>query len=524
MNANTSVSLQHQQNARTGVMTLSPRWAIGQNSRYMPFKDIKNPRNPLKQVGISYNYEARMDITNLLVPPSTPFKQPSDSPRAANDTVSFNFANFAKMLDYSKVGAKHSFKTSTSMTVAKYFNLSPYANYDEIWYREKYEYEWVKGDTARTLTRPGFTRMYYFDFGTSLSTRFYSFFYFKSEKLKAIRHLMTPSLNFSMRPDFGDSKWGFYQDVKNEDTGVIKKTPTVNGNFGAAPLGRSGTISFSVDNTLEAKVQKEDEEKPKNIKLIDNFGFNGAYNLAADSFKLSDISANVRTNLFQKITLNVGTRLDPYTYELINKDAATKNTQQRKINRYAWQTGNGIGNLSNINFTFSTSFDPNTFKKKDSRSGGSAGGSKGVVGAQNTPAEAKPKAEKELTEEEQAYVNENKKYYIDFKIPWKFTINANVSYQKTGFAEAVLTKTVDFNGEFNITDKWKITYRSGYDFRTKELSFTSIDITRDLHCWSLSVNWVPFGPRQSYMVNLNVKAAVLQDLKLTKQNNWYDRR
>jgi lipopolysaccharide assembly outer membrane protein LptD (OstA) len=515
LNVNTSVSLQHQQNVRTGVMTLSPRWAIGQNSRYMPFKNAKNPKNPLKQLGISYAFESKMDISNQLVPPTTQFKQPSDVKLQRPDTVGFNFANIARMLDYSKVGAKHSLKASTSTTVAKYFNISPYANYDEIWYRERYEYEWIAKDTVRTTVKPGFSRLFYFDFGTSVSTRIYSFYYFKSEKLKAIRHLMTPTLNFTMRPDFANPRWGFYQEVKNEETGTITRVPTMNGNFSTAPLGRSGTITFSLDNTLEAKVQKEEEEKAKNIKLLDNFGFSTAYNLAADSLKLSDLNFNLRTNLFQKVNVNVSTRVDPYTYLLLSRDSASGSVQQRKINQYAWNTGNGIGQISGLNLTFSTSIDPNTFKKKDSRPPAGANQNNN----QNRSQQSKPE-----DDEQSAYVNENRKYYIDFKIPWRFNINANIGYQKQGFAKANITQTIDFNGEINITSKWKVSYRSGYDFSTKQLTFTSFDITRDLHCWSLSVNWVPFGPRQSYVVNLNVKAAVLQDLRLTRQNNWYDRR
>jgi len=103
------------------------------------------------------------------------------------------------------------------------------------------------------------------------------------------------------------------------------------------------------------------------------------------------------------------------------------------------------------------------------------------------------------------------------------TLNFNFGYTKTGFKKAVITNTVNFNGDFSLSENWKLTYTSGYDFQIKGLSRTSIGIHRNIHCWQMSVDWVPFGPQQSYSFELGVKAAILQDLKLNRRNNWYDR-
>jgi len=73
-----------------------------------------------------------------------------------------------------------------------------------------------------------------------------------------------------------------------------------------------------------------------------------------------------------------------------------------------------------------------------------------------------------------------------------------------------------------LTTKWKVSYRTGWDFQKEELAYTSITITRDLHCWEMSLNWIPFGYYQSYYFRLNVKASMLQDLKYEDRKSWLE--
>jgi hypothetical protein len=73
-----------------------------------------------------------------------------------------------------------------------------------------------------------------------------------------------------------------------------------------------------------------------------------------------------------------------------------------------------------------------------------------------------------------------------------------------------------------VTKNWKIGFNSGYNLDTKEFTPTQLNIYRDLHCWDLSINWIPFGTYQSYRVDLKVKASILQDLKLTRRKDFYN--
>ena len=111
--------------------------------------------------------------------------------------------------------------------------------------------------------------------------------------------------------------------------------------------------------------------------------------------------------------------------------------------------------------------------------------------------------------------------YVDFNIPWNFTLNYTINYNKS-FVENSLDQSASFSGDFKLTDKWKIGFNSGFDFENQELTYTSLDFYRDLHCWEMRFKWIPFGIRQSYNFTIRVKASVLQDLKWEKKKDWYD--
>ena len=106
-------------------------------------------------------------------------------------------------------------------------------------------------------------------------------------------------------------------------------------------------------------------------------------------------------------------------------------------------------------------------------------------------------------------------------MPWSINFNYNFNYSKPQF-ESTITNTVSASGDVNITRKWKMGFNTGYDLKSKKLTYTTLDIYRDLHCWELKFNVIPFGDRKSYSLDIRVKSAVLQDLKLTRKRSWFD--
>jgi hypothetical protein len=113
--------------------------------------------------------------------------------------------------------------------------------------------------------------------------------------------------------------------------------------------------------------------------------------------------------------------------------------------------------------------------------------------------------------------------YVDFDIPWSLAFNYNLTFRKTGLKATDVIQTTRITGDLNVTPKWKIGFTSGFDLKELEVTTTSVSIFRDLHCWEMSLNWVPFGSLQSFSMTINVKSSTLQDLRLSKRNNWQDR-
>ena len=122
-------------------------------------------------------------------------------------------------------------------------------------------------------------------------------------------------------------------------------------------------------------------------------------------------------------------------------------------------------------------------------------------------------------------INANPDAYIDFNIPWTLSLDYKIDYRRSitsSLDTMYLTQSVGVRGDFNITKNWKLAYINNYDFTRKEFSFTSIEVARDLHCWEIGFNWIPFGIMKSYNIHINVKSSLLQDLKLQRRRTWYD--
>lgn len=513
-----SASMRHTQNIVTKIVQLSPDINVTMR-RLQPFKNESGKKTLLTELSFSYNMTGRANITNQIagggsVPPNLNVEN-----IAKADTLAFNFANLSSIIGRSQMGMEHNIPISTSVNVLKYFTLNLNASYKETWYPEKYnfvvedeQYLPYKASVTRIDTVKGFSRFNNYNVGASMQTRLFAFYYPKSKKIEAIRHVINPSLSLSYNPDFSDPAFDFYQYVdvpRRTRANLITLPPNevvavsrFNGNYGTPARGRSGTISFNLTNTLEAKLKKSENDtsakKPaEKVMILDNFGFTTSYNMVADSFKLAPISMNARTKLFKKFDINFSGTLDPYTYQLTTLDQRTGDVTQRRLDKYAWQSGNGIGNLTSASVAVSTQFKPSSAKKEYN--------------------------DKRYTQDELDFINRNRNLYVEFEVPWSLNVSYNFSYSKQGFTKAQIIQTLSFNGDVSITKKWKVGFNSGYDFVVNALSFTQFNISRDLHCWSMTATWIPFGPRAGYTVDINVKSAILRDLKLSRRNSWYFR-
>ena len=187
---NFSASLDHRQNTRLKSISIKFPDLNFSVARIQPFQnmDAKPATKWLKTLGFSYS-------TNL---------------RNQLDTYdSLFFKNGVDMLAQMKNGMHHSIPVSTTIKVFKYFNINPSFTYNENWYlqtiKKSYSYE---TKTLKVDTVKKFSASRDYAFGTSLSTTLYGMYQFKRGKLKALRHVMNPSIGYSYTPGLGKNIYG----------------------------------------------------------------------------------------------------------------------------------------------------------------------------------------------------------------------------------------------------------------------------------------------------------------------------
>jgi hypothetical protein len=225
---------------------------------------------------------------------------------------------------------------------------------------------------------------------------------------------------------------------------------------------------------MKVKTKSDTASTFEKVSLIDNFGITSGYNFAVDSFQFQNISAQFRTILFKKLNVFSNAVFDPYQV----------NAKGRRLDRYTFADGR-FARLVNASMNMSLELNPDVLKK----------------GTTEEP----PRTNRPSLETDRNLVAE----YVDFKIPWtlSLTFTANYFNNPNPRTKDQISKSLGVDGSVNLTEKWKITYSSGYDFQFKQPTYTSLSIYRDLHCWEMSISWVPFGTYQSYSININARSS-----------------
>lgn len=402
-------------------------------------------------------------------------------------------------------GIQHNIPIGLSLNVLRFFQFSSNINYNEKWYLQTIRQRFgpvPNGVGTVTDTVQGFTRAYEYTVSSGLSTKVYGQMNFKKGKLIALRHVATPSANFNYRPDFGEERFGYYRNVIGDTTTnpltaeQRKYSIFQDAIFGSPSQGRSAAIGFSLDNTIEAKVRsgKDSANNVEKIPIIQGLNFNGNYNFAADSFKLSTISFSGRTSFFkQKLGINFNGILNPYQLD----------TAGNVIDDFLIKKGK-IARITNFGVSTSFSFNSQAAASRNQQ--------------QTELEESLPNATPQQREAV-AQISRDPNAFVDFNIPWNISASYSFQYSNNGRTRLV-TNTVNFSGDFSVTPKWKVQYSSGYDFVNNEITIPQFSIYRDLHCWDMSFRWIPVGQYKSWSVDLRVRASVLQDLKLSRRSRF----
>ena len=407
----------------------------------------------------------------------------------------------------------HTVPIGLSLNVLKYFQFSSSVNYVEHWYLQSVKKTFARGsingrDSLVTDTINGFKRAGSYTLGASFSTKVYSTFQFKGN-LEAIRHVMTPQIGFSFNPDFSAPGYGYYKTIVSNAAipypYTSLKYSIFEDNFPSA--GKQAGINFSLDNTIEIKLKPKTTDtsgKSQKIPILQGLSFSTFYNFAQDTLRLNPISFSAHSAIFnQKVNLSFSGSLEPYEIKVI--DTISGGQIQRKalkINRYTLQDGR-LPELTSFSFSMSGALNPSTFRPHTN-----------VVPGANLQNMTSQQAQR------LAAINSDPSAYVDFNVPWNLSFNYSYTFANSGVSTSN-SNTVMLSGDVNITKGWKIQYSTTYDLKALKISgVPSFTIYRDLHCWDLNVTWVPFGYFKQYNVTLKVKAAILQDLKLSKRSDY----
>ena len=426
-------------------------------------------------------------------------------------------------------GMYHNIPISATFNVFKYLNLTASFNFTDRMYTNKIKQSW---DTQQSRvvrdTTYGFYNVYNYYGSLSADTKLYGFYTpwkIFGDKVQAIRHIFTPSVSFSAAPDFSAPRYGFWDSYSyvnaQGETITTKYSPFANGIYGTVSQGKQGTVSFSVSNNLEMKVKSDrDSTGVRKISLIENLSANMSYNMAADSMKWSNLNTSILIKLTKNFNLQMSATWDTYTYQL------DRYGNPVRVNKPRWTVGKGLGRLSSTGTSFSYTFNNNTFKKKDKKSDSPS--PQQPLQQPNMPPD--PNADEE---EEDSSDNDDIQFgpdgYAIWEVPWSLSINYSVNYGYGTFNKKKMeyngkfTQNLSFSGNISLTKNWSFNFSASYDFDAKKIAYMNCNITRDMHCWSMSASFVPVGPYKSYNFHISVKSSLLQDLKYDKRGNSYDR-
>lgn len=436
-------------------------------------------------------------------------------------------------------GMQHNIPVSASFNLLNYITISPNFNYRERWYLYSTTQSWDE-HTQKVISEreSGFNRVFDFNMGVSMNTTLYGMYIPNKKifgnKIVAIRHKIDPSISVSFTPDFGASKWGYWDTYTRTYADPNDATRTLseqvyyskyqNSLYGGPGRGKSSSLSFSLGNNIEMK--RRVNERDTIISLIDNFSVSGGYNFAADSLRWSNFSTNLRIKFGSAYTLSLSGAFDPYMYGY-----APDGKTVRRINKLRWNNGRFprfLGTSLSYGYTFSNE----TFKRK---------GKKKTDNKENEKQDENAFAEDPNNPQNKNSLNlvnkgtnksvGNTEYdedgYEKFSLPWSLTVNYSVRISedfqrfdpKKMDYKRKLTNNLNFSGNIQLTPGWQISGTTSYDFSAKQFTYTSFNVTRNLHCWTLTGNFVPFGPYKTYGFRIGVNSSMLQDLKYEKQGN-----
>lgn len=553
-----------------GVNQISPFALKGGTGRW--YESFRVGLDISGSIGVSNTIRSQIDTTGLGFPvisnlrPISAIQRTLDSTQRATDLrigtvrqdpnlIPFSQKNLPQIWENRLVQARYSIPISLpNVKLLRYINLTPGFSLQGDIYTKKLNYTYLgvgnivnldpvtgqyvtNTNAVRVDTARGFFPSYNFSANASMNTRFYGTFFIRGKRIEAIRHTVAPSISFSYIPDFTNPIFGQFQVLPA--VGSLRGLPEyrrtlsvfrgLGGNSSGGTSTESAFISFGIVNQLEMKVRTRNDttgQDFKKVPIFDNLSITGSYNLLAPDFNLSPIALSANTQIFKNISFNFSSTFDPYELRpyggtpyynlptsttpipptsfspLILRTVGYDNREFVRVPQsYAFTAGQGLLRLTNVQAYVSARFAPKQADKKK---------------VSPNASDATLKA-----------INNNPELYVDFTIPWSMNMSYTFGLTKLTPQISQVIQALTLTGDLSLTPKWKITLQTGYDFKLKSPTLTTIGVNRDLHCWEMAFNWTPYAGNNlragNYSFDLRARSSILQELKLSRRRSFYDR-
>ena len=497
----------HSQNTLTKQVTVSLPEATLTVNRIYPLQKLgkAGKKRWYKDLNINYSMNAKNYISGV------------DTLLFPNDWSKNLSEWFTNLQRFTQNGIKHTIPINLPIKLFKHFTWTTSVTFNDYMYFSRVERHWDQVDSCLVVdTIMGFRNLIDYNLSSNLTTKVYGMVNFRKGPIRAIRHVFTPTIGFSYRPDFSDPKWHTYNTYVDGAGDIQTYNMFMNALYGTPSQNKSGLITYSFNNTLEMKVPSESDTVTglKKIVLLESLGFSGNYDLTKDSLQFSYLSVNARTTLFKKLKVSYSSVWDPYVIDSsgqrVNRFEIIENRRLFHKNNSAW------------NFSLSWTFSQNDLKKWRESNNAQTEDFQNEITKRAHGSEF-------VTEGELDDILGNPKSYIDWEAPWSISLSYNLRHSSNltyaafmGIATNQVVQTLNITGDVSLSPKWKVSFSTGWDFTNHGLSYTSLNIYRDLHCWEMRFNWIPIGSYKSWNFTINVKAQALQDLKLTKKKDFRD--
>ena len=488
---NLSLTATHSQNTNTQTINMTLPSFQGSVSRIYPFEPkVGTKKGIIQNINLQYSVRGENRITTT-------------------DSLFFK----KEMFDSAKTGLQHNIPISTNFKLFKFFSFSASTNFQETWVFKTVNKSYDQVNQQEIIDETsGFDSFRTYNFSTSLGTTVYGMYNFSEKsKIKALRHVLRPSLSFGISPPF-NQYYDSYEVVSADGltTSEVEYSRFEGSIFGLPNKNYSSSLSLSLNNNIEAKVidNESDEDELKKIKIFNNLNFSTSYNLALDSLNLSPIRMTGGTQLLKnKLNLNFGATFDAYALDENN----------RRINKFNINNGGGLFRVTSANLTFNYSLNSDNNKKESKkeesmideslRNGGRDDDLFGI--AMDTASQAFSLQD----DEEEEIIND----LYNYKIPWSLRLAYAINYNNIFNQNEISSHSLMFSGNVDLSPKWNAGISSGYDFKNNGITYTQLRFERDLLSWRMNFSWIPFSANKQWNFFIGIKSGMLSDIKYDKR-------